>query len=97
MKIFYTGIGNRDTPYEYLEKMTALAFLLEKEGYILRSGGAEGADTAFENGVRSLYYKEIYLPWTFFNNKVHGYVTPLNLINCIDEILSRVHPNFSNL
>lgn len=33
----------------------------------------------------------------FFNNKVHGYVTPLDLINCIDEILSRVHPNFSNL
>lgn len=31
MKIFYTGIGNRDTPYEYLEKMTALAFLLEKK------------------------------------------------------------------
>ena len=97
MKIFYTGVGNRDTPHEYLEKMTALASLLEKEGCILRSGGAEGADTAFENGVRSLYNKEIYLPWTFFNNKVHGYVTPLDLINCIDEILSRVHPNFSNL
>lgn len=65
MKIFYTGVGNRDTPHEYLEKMTALASLLEKEGCILRSGGAEGADTAFENGVRSLYNKEIYLPWTF--------------------------------
>lgn len=33
----------------------------------------------------------------FFNNKVYGYVTPLDLINCIDEILRRVHPNFSNL
>lgn len=41
MKIFYTGVGNRDTPHEYLEKMTALASLLEKEGCILRSGGAE--------------------------------------------------------
>ncbi len=59
MKIFYTGVGNRDTPHEYLEKMTVLASLLEKEGCILRSGGAEGADTAFENGVRSLYNKEI--------------------------------------
>ena len=60
MKIFYTGVGNRDTPHEYLEKMTVLASLLEKEGCILRSGGAEGADTAFENGVRSLYNKENY-------------------------------------
>lgn len=40
-------------------------FFIRKEGCILRSGGAEGADTAFENGVRSLYNKEIYLPWTF--------------------------------
>lgn len=31
MKIFYTGVGNRDTPHEYLEKMTALASLLEKK------------------------------------------------------------------
>lgn len=45
MKIFYTGVGNRDTPHEYLEKMTVLASLLEKEGCILRSGGAEGAET----------------------------------------------------
>ena len=48
MKIFYTGVGNRDTPHEYLEKMTVLASLLEKEGCILRSGGAEGADTVLE-------------------------------------------------
>ena len=38
--------------------MTAIASKLESLGYTLRSGGATGADTAFEEGVDQL--KEIY-------------------------------------
>jgi hypothetical protein len=45
--------------------MTAVAEFLESEGYTLRSGGADGADAAFEIGATTL--KDIYLPWKGFN------------------------------
>ena len=62
---FYTGIGSRETPPEILEMMKDIASKLELLGWTLRSGGAPGADTGFENGVKSL--KEIYVPWRGFN------------------------------
>jgi alkylated DNA repair dioxygenase AlkB len=54
----YAGIGSRETPKEVLDQMTQLAKELESRGYTLRSGGAEGADTAFEKGVSNK--KEIF-------------------------------------
>ncbi len=65
---YYTGIGARQTPANVLKEMTILAMGLEQYGYILRSGGAQGADTAFEDGVvDGDAHKEIYLPWAMFN------------------------------
>lgn len=55
----YAGIGSRATPPEVLEKMTLLASRLASMGYTLRSGGAEGADRAFEAGADTM--KEIFL------------------------------------
>ena len=55
----YAGIGSRETPQEVLDKMTEVAKYLESLGYTLRSGGADGADKAFEKGVT--YKKEIFL------------------------------------
>lgn len=55
---YYAGIGSRSTPIHIQELMTALATRLEQEGWVLRSGGAEGADRAFEAGVSS--QKEIF-------------------------------------
>lgn len=49
----YAGIGSRNTPRAVLEQMTAYAKRLEGLGYTLRSGGAKGADTAFENGTQT--------------------------------------------
>jgi hypothetical protein len=54
---FYAGIGSRSTPPEVQGYMTALAAWLGSVGYTLRSGGAQGADTAFELGAAT---KEIY-------------------------------------
>jgi hypothetical protein len=54
----YAGIGSRETPQEVLNKMAEVSKYLESIGYTLRSGGAQGADTAFEKGV--LYKKEIF-------------------------------------
>lgn len=64
----YTGIGSRKTPDNSLELMIKLGNYFAKLGYVLRSGGADGADSAFEKGcdqVKGL--KEIYLPWRNFN------------------------------
>lgn len=47
----YAGIGSRATPPEVLKMMTKIAILAETNGYVLRSGGADGADKAFEAGV----------------------------------------------
>lgn len=60
----YTGIGSRETPESVLRKMTKIAQILGNAGWTLRSGGAPGADTAFEQGSA---LKEIYLPWKGFS------------------------------
>lgn len=62
MSKFYTGVGSRSTPPHILEIMTNLAEKLALEGWILRSGGALGADSAFEFGTARVNGpKEIYL------------------------------------
>lgn len=49
--IHYAGIGARITPPDVLERMTNIGMLLAMQGMVLRSGGARGADRAFEEGV----------------------------------------------
>lgn len=55
----YAGIGSRETPEPVLNQMNRIAVWLQLEGFTLRSGGAVGADTAFESGagVRSEIYR----------------------------------------
>lgn len=67
MNKFYAGIGSRETPQDVCLIMTNLAKELESLGYILRSGGANGADKAFQNGVQSKQAKQIFIPWRGFN------------------------------
>jgi hypothetical protein len=55
---YYTGVGSRKTPKGILDLMTAISVYARSKGIILRSGGALGADTAFEKGAGSL--KEIF-------------------------------------
>lgn len=47
---YYTGIGSRETPEDIQSWMKAFAIRMQKHGYTLRSGGAGGADSAFEHG-----------------------------------------------
>ncbi len=47
----YAGVGARSTPAHILNIMTDLASKLEDNGWTLRSGGATGADSAFEKGI----------------------------------------------
>lgn len=55
----YTGVGSRKTPPEILSLMRQIAGRLASLGFILRSGGAAGADSAFESGAAGKC--EIYL------------------------------------
>jgi predicted Rossmann fold nucleotide-binding protein DprA/Smf involved in DNA uptake len=59
----YAGIGSRRTPSEILELMKEIGSKLEIEGWLLRSGGAPGADQAFEAGISKDEAKQIWLPW----------------------------------
>lgn len=64
---YFSGIGSRETPSEIQRLMTYITEYLYEKYYILRSGGANGADKAFEKGVPKGSDKEIYLPWIRFN------------------------------
>lgn len=60
----YAGIGSRRTPPDILQLMIKLGMQFGRKGYLLRSGAAPGADSAFEAGCDHVGgAKEIYLPW----------------------------------
>lgn len=90
---YYAGIGSRETPLNVCYAMQKIAEKLSNQSYCLRSGGAPGADTAFECGAQ---HKEIFLPWNGFNNKwVDGkqyIVPPLN-----KKYVKQFHPSPSKL
>lgn len=101
----YAGIGSRSTPRHILDIMCSLAAHLCEQGWILRSGGAHGADAAFEAGVDAYVesssipvlmptaFKEIYLPWAGFNNNpspLHPGAYPFSEQEI--ELASQYHP-----
>ena len=49
--MIYTGIGSRETPQQTLATMVVIGKYLAEKGWVLRSGGAEGAVSAFEEGA----------------------------------------------
>lgn len=111
LKKFFAGIGSRETPLEICELMHDIAYKFATLGWILRSGGADGADSAFQYGVeqfcneRSLLYKErqeIYLPWIGFNDfnmdwdKGYFWIDPAQNPE-IDKLARHYHPKYENL
>lgn len=93
----YTGIGSRSTPEPILKKMRACSKRLNELGFTLRSGGAKGADSAFEHwgGVGA----EIYLPFDGFEGKHdNGYhfinAQFLLTYNQAMQMASEYHPNW---
>lgn len=73
---YYAGIGSRRTPKDVLLQMEQLAVWMANVGYVLRSGGADGADWAFEHGCADAGGEmEIYLPWKGFNHNTSSLYT----------------------
>ena len=79
----YAGIGSRKTPLDILKTMTDLGRYLAMKGWMLRSGAAEGADTAFETGADSVQgRKEIWIPWKGFQSVwAHGHLPNEDHVN----------------
>ncbi len=91
----YAGIGSRSTPPAVLDKMTRIAERLaarEPWGYALLSGGANGADSAFEAGADA---KEIYLPWKGFNGRAHSAISLPN--SDAYRVAAEMHPGWKRL
>lgn len=74
---YYTGVGSRSCSSEVIELIQKIGYKLAQDGYTLRSGAAEGADTAFEMGVIKYFNEnfdypapaslaQIYIPWRSF-------------------------------
>lgn len=95
---FYCGIGSRETPKIVLDLMTQCATTMEQVGWCLRSGGAPGADDAFERGCQRMH---IYLPWSPFNNRVANGLTHMTIPEEVKEEAYRIarqyHPNWEAL
>ncbi len=92
---YYAGIGSRETPENIQTLMSQMAIHLALNGYTLRSGAAQGADSAFEIGCDYVKgKKEIFLPWAKFQN------SNSQLIVCDKrayEIAEKYHPYWHNL
>lgn len=64
---YYTGVGSRSTPIHVCELMDRIGSRLFRLGWTLRSGGADGADQAFETNILDSEKREIFIPWNGFN------------------------------
>lgn len=99
---YYAGIGSRSTPDYILNLMSAIAVHLAKLGWHLRSGGAEGADAAFELGASQVtdvgmaQNRTIYLPWDGAPG-AFTYVGSEEEFAAAAQIASRHHPNWFRL
>lgn len=92
---YYAGIGSRETPIKVLDFFTKLGKYLAKHDYILRSGHAEGADSAFEYGcVMVNGKKEIFLPWKNFGGSDSNLIVSNPKAY---EIAQKYHPYWHNL
>ena len=83
---YYAGIGSRETPPDIFKLMTEIASILEVNNFILRSGAATGADTAFESGISDFKNMNLFLPKPVFND--HNWYDK----GCI--YINDTHPNY---
>lgn len=101
---YYTGVGSRETPAVILDLMREVACKLAYDGYNLRSGGADGADLAFQKGWvdAGCAKSEIYIPWDGFNDFDHDGKTfyALNRLGYqfnAAQLAAEIHPVWDRL
>jgi len=82
----YAGIGSRETPTNIIGLMSDIAHHMSAE-WILRSGAALGADTAFELGAANT---QIWLPWLGYNGHSSRNIVTAAAI----RLAQQFHPNW---
>ena len=91
----YAGVGSREAPGEKLLLMRKLARRLGDIGAVLRTGGAKGSDSFFEDGARTAPRGpapcELYLPWAEFRDKT-GTVLGSDASRRARQLASDHHP-----
>ena len=95
---YYAGIGSRETPPGIEPLIEEVSGFLPRFGYVLRSGGAPGADSMFDKHCKG--EKEIYLPWKGFNdNDSTLYLDDMDpeIVSKAQEIARKYHPAWNNL
>ena len=98
MKFYYAGIGARKTPRYVLQYMELQGKLLAEKGYILRSGGAIGADSAFEAGCDSAEgNKQIWSTRNSHEWERHGWVIPVVSQVCWEKPFLSMKPYMRDL
>ncbi len=102
MKKYYAGIGSRSIPDKVYKNMTVIASILERLGYTLRSGHANGADMAFEEGVQDPSNMNIFLPFSNFNGSMQNGTSHIHIGQYCDDYDNAYksliyHPNKYNM
>jgi hypothetical protein len=93
----YAGVGSRKTPLDVLGMMSLAGRQLSEMGWMLRSGGALGADSAFASGTLK---REVHLPWNGYNrfyvSKHPGAIVP-DITPEIEAIARDHHPAWNTM
>lgn len=92
MKNYYTGVGSRETPPDVCAFLRTAANRLSNS-YILRSGAADGADSAFESGITCAKDKEIWVPYEGFR----GHQSALTPTLAAFQLAESIHPAWHRL
>lgn len=93
LKKYYSGIGSRRTPLPVMKLMRTISIAISSLGLILRSGGAHGADQAFESGISVDSLKEIWVPWKGFNGIDYGHLPSIESY----DMAKTIHPAWDKL
>ena len=98
---YFTLVGSRHISEKEYLTLFGLAKYFAQHGYILRSGKADGADTAGELGFREGTYlkPEIYIPWKNFKggSVLLGDEIVLPMPKETLEYVKKIHPAFDRL
>jgi hypothetical protein len=93
----YLGAGSCESPADILDLMHRIAGALARLGWALRTGGAPGADSAFEAGARAAGGRiGLYLPWRGFEERTQDVVLHEPSARAL-ELAPRFHPAWSTL
>lgn len=93
-KRYFAGIGSRSAPSDFKVVVEKITPFLIKKNFILRSGGAEGADSFWaESYEKHGGQAEIYLPWLGFNESK----SKLLWQQKDWDVAAKFHPNWDNL